>query len=237
MKTEKKCKGTGKAIGYGCGKMIPVSLYGTSNRTYGLGHNCKCYPSWLFESKEGQKKVDRSIIKASKDVKTEKRRETRKEKDSIKNWKKCLQTKVQFIARLIDKDLPCLARQKKANQFHGGHVLSKGGNPEMRFNLHNIHRQSAQSNTFYSDDALMQEGIIREYGMKYLVFIKELKGKEIPKFSNEEYHKKYKIALKIINALKKENRTFDVEERIELRNRFNFELGIYDWERSQYLDW
>ena len=39
-------------------------------------------------------------------------------------------------------------KNKLANQMHAGHVYSRGSNPMLRFNLHNIHRQSAQSNHF-----------------------------------------------------------------------------------------
>src|SRR6056297_3833970 len=69
-----------------------------------------------------------------------------------------LQKKVQSIARKIDFNLPCLATNKRG-QMHGGHIFTKGGHPQMRYNLHNIHRQVSQSNRHQSDDGLMQEGL------------------------------------------------------------------------------
>ena len=47
---EKKCKGIGKAIGYGCGSM-------QLKRVYGLGLNCRCYQNWLLNSEEGKNKL------------------------------------------------------------------------------------------------------------------------------------------------------------------------------------
>ena len=54
----KKCKGTGRAAGYGCG--LPQM-----QRKYGLGYACRCYPNWLQNSEEGQE----MIIKNSKRAK------------------------------------------------------------------------------------------------------------------------------------------------------------------------
>jgi hypothetical protein len=62
MLTEKKCHGTGKGKGHGCGKIVPVHVKGRSNRIYGLGVSCECYPSWLYGSKEGKDKNSKSKI-------------------------------------------------------------------------------------------------------------------------------------------------------------------------------
>jgi len=206
MKTLKTCKGSGIAKGHGCGKEVPVSLYRVSNRTYGLGRNCGCYSKWLLDTEEGRKKIQRNILKAKKEVDRKEKDKSKQAKIKVENWKKKLQTKVQEIARLIDHEQLCLARQIECKQAHGGHVLSKGGHAEMRFNLHNIHKQSAYSNTFKNDDGLMQEGIIREYGKEYLDFIKSLISYQVPKLSNLEYHEAYKRACKVANSLRKAKR-------------------------------
>jgi len=232
MKTEKECKGSGKALGYGCSKIIPVSLYGKSNRIYGLGLSCGCYSKWLRNSEEGQLKIERSTIKAREQVKKEVDAKHRKAKDSIKNWKKELQTKVQSIARLIDYGHLCIAREIEAKQMHGGHVLSKGGNTQLRFNLHNIHRQSAYSNTYKNDDGLMKEGIAREYGREYLDFVEGLRAYMVPNYSNVQYMDFYRKASKIANSLTKNKRKRNPEQRISMRNRVNEELGIYEEEQS-----
>ena len=87
-----------------------------------------------------------------------------------------LQDEINAIARIIDKDLLCLATGKKTTIIHGGHVLSRGSTPFLRFNLHNIHRQSGQSNHFQSDDLKLRAGLINEYGQDYFDYLESNKG-------------------------------------------------------------
>ena len=158
-----------------------------------------------------------------------------KEKRENINYKVKLQSKVQEIARIIDHDLPCLARNK-FGQMHGGHIYSKGSSPNCRFNLHNIHRQSAQSNHWQNDDYLLREGLKKEYGEEYFEFILSLRNTTPAKYTNKDFEEFYKMACKIAVTLKK-NITpipYSVEERIELRNDINKTLGIYD---SRFLEY
>lgn len=224
---EKPCKGTGKAKGFGCGRM-------QLERKYGLGRLCGCLGEWLFTSQEGLEVIEKTKLKAKKKVKANQKKKDRELKKKTTNWKNKLQTKVQEISRLIDYGLPCIARQIEAKQMHGGHVLSKGGNSECRFNLHNIHRQSAYSNTFKNDDDLMKEGVEREYGKEYLEFIKGLKGYDIPKYSNMEYYEFYKVACSVANEMRKDLRVYDWKGRIEKRNDINKRIGIYSQSQNHY---
>lgn len=153
--------------------------------------------------------------------------EVKQLKIKVTDWRKKLQSKVQEIARLIDYGLPCLATGKDAKQYHGGHVYSRGGNKNIALNLHNIHRQSAQSNHYQADDVLMREGLVREYGQEYLDKLTELKGFVMPKYSNDEYMAMYEIACNEANRLKKDKRVRSVSERIAERDRVNLCLGIY----------
>lgn len=146
----------------------------------------------------------------------------------VVNYSDKLQSKVQEIARLIDKDLNCLAKNTPTKQVHGGHVFSRGGHSNFKYNLHNIHRQSAHSNHFQNDDRLMHEGIVREYGSEYLDFINSLQQTSLLKLSNIEWLSKYQIACKIANRLRKEGKNYTLHERINLRNSVNLELGIYE---------
>jgi hypothetical protein len=228
MIKEKKCKGSGPAIGYGCGKMVKVE-----NRKYGLGKMC-CFTEWLMESENGKIHMQKAMIigksRVEKQVKKTHIVQKKKEKEKLTNWNERLQSKINEIARLIDKGLPCLARGHHANQLHGGHIFARGGNQTIRFNLHNIHRQSAQSNHFGNDDGLLREGLINEYGNLYFEFISGLRKMPLLKLSNIELHDFYKKACKICNRLKKENLTYSLSDRIQLRNDINFELMIYETE-------
>jgi hypothetical protein len=223
MIQEKICKGVGITSGYGCGKMVNVC-----NRKYGLGKMC-CYPSWLLESENGKIKMQKAILKASKP-----KFDKVKAKENTTDWNKKLQTKINEIVRLIDKGQPCLAKGIHAKQMHAGHVFSRGSNPMLRFNLHNIHRQSAQSNHFQNEDGLFREGIVKEYGHTYFNFISELRQIKDLKITNDEYIGYYKKASKIVLDLKKMDVVYAIDVRLLLRDKINQDLGIYNYGSSVF---
>ena len=138
-----------------------------------------------------------------------------------------LQDKVNLIVRLIDKGLKCLAR-KRGGQMHAGHVYARGGNATIRYNLHNIHRQNAQSNHHQNDDGLLREGLANEYGYNYMEFISALRQTKALDLNNMEFKALTRKASKIASELKKEDKRYNLKERIELRNKINVKLGIYE---------
>lgn len=218
----KKCSGIGKAISFkGCGKE-------TLNRKFGLCMNC--YPDFILNSDAGKVILEKAMIKSKVIVKKENNQKTKIQKDKLKNWSVELQKKVNLIVRLIDKGLPCLATQRIAKKYDAGHVFARGGNQTIRFNLHNIHRQSAQSNHFQNDDGLLREGIVREYGQEYMTFISELRRTPQLKYNNNDYHNFYKKASEIALKLKKEDKEYLPWERLLKRDIINADLGIYDVE-------
>lgn len=224
MIKEKKCKGQGIALGFGCGKMTKVE-----NRIYGLGKDCGCYSHWLLNTEAGKNKIQKSILKTQKQ-KLDKKTAVINTTDLNKK----LQTKINQIVRFIDYGLPCLAKGKHAKQIHAGHVYSRGSNPMLRFNLHNIHRQSAQSNHFQNEDGVFREGIIKEYGINYYEFISNLRQIKDLKITTDIYIELYKKASKIAIKLSKNQNTYSIQERIRLRNDINLELKIYDEKYCYY---
>ena len=160
-------------------------------------------------------------------------KEKKEIKEKLTNWKNKLQTEVQLIARLIDKDLTCLARGK-FGKMAGGHIFSKGGHSQMRFNLHNIHRQSFASNNCQNDDGLLREMLEKEYGNEYLEFIKSLRKYDVPNKTNKEYQELYYNALEVTKTLKKADKTYSLKERIELRNELNLKIGLYSETQSVF---
>lgn len=226
---KKKCKGTGKAKGHGCLTMQPLTYYGKRNHHYGLAKSCKCYTKWLLETDEGKEVLAARTIQGQKRArKAAKSKAHRERADSLhKNWSKLLQVEINKIVRHIDKGLPCLARII-TGQMHAGHVYARGGHSTIKYNLHNIHRQSAQSNHFGNDDGKLREGVIREYGQHYMDFISELRQTPMLHYNNKEYRELTKKARNIYNELKKNPRAYTKTERIEMRNRINIQLGIYE---------
>lgn len=175
-----------------------------------------CIAAWYADTKHGFKPAKTKYLKQEK-VKL---------REKTTKYKNKLQTEVQKIARLIDKSLPCLARGN-FGKMAGGHVFSKGGHAQMRFNLHNIHRQCFESNSKQNDDGLMREKLELEYGAEYLNFVKSLRLGDVPKFSNAEYQSIYLKARKVSKWLENENRLYGMIERVKLRNEINQELGVY----------
>ena len=200
---------------------------------------CKICKKEFVQYNTIQNKCIECAIKKAKEIEHKKAKQTfRVEKKEmqikVENWNKNTVVKIQHIARLIDHLSPCLARGFTNCQFHGGHVFSKSSSSNIKHNLHNIFAQSAQSNHWQNDDALMREGVVNEFGIEYMTFIKELKKTPTPKLSNIEWHERYEKCLAIINRLKKINNGLiqkrSSNERIRLRNEINTELAIYDLE-------
>lgn len=218
----KKCKGQNKAISFpGCGKTV-------LNRKFGLCMNC--YPEFILNTEPGKLIMQKAMLKGKAVVKSISVKETKEKKDKLKNWANGLQKKINEIVRLIDKGLPCLATGIHANQIHAGHIYARGGNQTIRFNLHNIHRQSAQSNHFQNDDGKLREGLVNEYGSHYMEFVSNLRHTPQLKYSNGDYHEFYKKASGIALKLKKEDLNYELKDRIWKRDEINNELKIYDYE-------
>lgn len=216
---QKKCKGTGKAIGYGCGNISYLMRYGL----------CKqCFIDWLYNTPHGKETLSKTLKTARNKITKEKAKKDREWREKNIDYSKKLQDKINEIVRLIDIGLPCLAKNVHANQMHAGHVYSRGSNLQIRYNLHNIHRQSAQSNHFQNEDGLFREGISNEYGIDYLNFISDLRQIKTLKYTNIEYREFYRLACNISNELRKNGEVFNKTDRLQKRNEINLLLGIYD---------
>jgi len=217
------CKSQGKANGFeSCGKTMTEF----EKRTYGMCNGCL----WDFyhETEIGKIIYQKSFLpKVSLKLKSIQRENEKKMRSNTKSWKTELQTNINKIVRLIDKDLLCLARNQKG-QLHAGHVFSRGGNQTIRYNLHNIHRQSAQSNHWQNDDGLLRDGLTNEYGQSYMDFIASLRQTPALEYKEWQYKELSLKSAKIALRLKKLDLTYSIAERIKLRNEINLELGIYE---------
>lgn len=176
-----------------------------------------------------------SIQQGKKRLRQKKAREktqTLQQKRADKKYiKPKLQEVVNSIARLIDYGLPCLATGRVPEKMHGGHVFSVKNNEHIRFNLHNIHRQSLQSNYFEAHDALMREKLAEEYGDEYYENLVRLKRETVLKPTGKELAEAYERALKGRRELRAANKALNsprsVKERIKLRNEMNAKINLY----------
>lgn len=141
---------------------------------------------------------------------------------------KVIQPIINEIARLIDYGQPCIASGRYTGKMAGGHFVSVGANRSVSLNLHNIHIQSFESNSFKSgDESNYRLGIIKTYGQQYFDFmdsLRHLKGIDLSKSILSEIKP---VITQIRNDLKRNTIKRTPQERIELRNEINEKIGIY----------
>jgi hypothetical protein len=239
----KPCKGTTEqTAGFGCS-------FPNKERKFGLGISCKCYTNWLLNSEKGNEYLNRVTLnttdKFAKSKKTEnsiKDRNTRIELMGNDDYRaKILQPNINKIARLIDFGCTCIATDK-FGKMSGGHRISVGANRSTALNLHNIHIQSFASNSWKGGDNLKYDiGIKERYGIEYLEFLNSLH--QTPKLGliKSVLIDINDIALRICLQLSKNEIQRTPQERIDLRNKYNIELGIYSEEfmifnQKQFVD-
>jgi hypothetical protein len=154
----------------------------------------------------------------------------RLEQETLPQVKAKLQTKINELARLIDYGLTCIATGDKATD--GGHFRSVGSHDSIRFNLHNIHRQSRGSNGFKGGAQIDYiHGIENEYGKEYRDFIEyDLRQTPVQNWTKEQLRQ----AMKDCNEIKKEliklieyYGQVSPEIRVQRRSLFNNLLGLY----------
>ena len=194
---------------------------------------CESTPECLVAGKEFQ--LNARIKSALNKVRNDEKEKFAVMKDNVTDYKKFLQDDVQKIAKLIDYGLRGLHETPQdTGQIQGGHIYTKKNHEQMRFNLHNIHRQGAKSNMALIYDEEIKDGLKSEYGIEYFEFIKSLKQQPLPKIKQNEYKEYHFKALAIIKRLELTFTHYSKNERLELRNAINDELGIYPEQYTQF---
>ena len=160
---EKPCKGTGKAKGYGCGKL-------TYHRVYGLGKMC-CYPDWLLNSEQGKIVLYKAQIKATKPrLDLEKAQEERKQNTSLSNLIQSLVNVCHKYIRERDKHKPCISCGANWNEhFQAGHFYKAELYSSLRFDEFNINGQCRICN-LHKDGNFQgyRKGFIKRYSLEQL---------------------------------------------------------------------
>lgn len=158
-----KCKGTGKAAGFGCGTM-------TMYRVFGL---CKmnCYPDWLLNSEQGKIVLYKAQIKATQPrIDLEKAQEERKQTNTLSNH---IQSTVNVCHKSIrerDKHKPCISCGANWNEhFQAGHFYKAELYSSLRFDELNINGQCRICN-LHKDGNFQgyREGFIKRYSAEQL---------------------------------------------------------------------
>jgi len=213
-----RCKGCRKNI-------IPQSN--------GIYHFCgtECKIAWL-NSPEGKRKMTITSKVLEKQHKVEVKARAIRMKESVKSlsdYTKELQKEINTIVRLIDKGHVCISSQKTCNKFDAGHFISCSAAGFLRFNLFNIYAQGVHSNQYKSGDIHNYRiGLYTIFGLSHLEFVEGLRLKyQHIKFDKETLKEKIVIAREIVRELKKADLTYSTLERLELRELYNNQLGIY----------
>lgn len=199
---------------------------------YGYGLDCGCYNYWLIsDDPKAKETFDKFLIKNKRDYEKSKKVKNQILKEKLKTlseFKKDLQKEINTIVRLIDKGWGCIATGATNGKMNAGHYISVGSNDTIRFHLENIWIQSEHSNQYKSGDTLRyQDGIVRLFGKDYLEHLNSLKSIDPIRIKPDEIKEKISICRGIIKWLKLQDKTFTLSERLELRKRFNQEIGIY----------
>jgi len=191
----KKCKGTGLAKGYGCGKL-------TKHRICGLGKMC-CYTDWLLNSENGKIKLAKATLKVSKPrLDLEKAKKESKEKtitQLINDARKYFQKWI----RKRDEQLPCISCGNFYSKFYdGGHFFKAELYTGLIFNEINCNKQCRKCNRYLSgNESAYRIGLIQKYGIKEVEKLERLsKTNRSKKFERDEL-KEIKIYYQ--NKLKK----------------------------------
>lgn len=246
MSRIKKCKGTGKAKGHGCGVELPYSERNglkSYKAKYGLGYDCKCFQKWASTTKEGAEIIKKESLRAKNKFSKQKEKEQRERMSKMKidsmspdkYRSKYVQPLINKIARLIDYGNPCVPTSNFDGKMNGGHYTSVGANRTICLNLHNIFIQSYKSNTYDGgDNAKYRLGLINIFGQEYLEYVEKLRSCLPIKLTKSELIEIKNKAQKICNDLEKNKKQLNPEQRILMRNKVNLELDIYPLEYSVY---
>ena len=149
------------------------------------------------------KKVQEKRVKK---VASEKRKAYREAKEKLKTrseWMSSAQKAVNAYIRKRDEKLPCISCGRyHQGQYHAGHYRTVGGNPELRFEELNIHKQcSPCNNHLHGNIVNYRIGLRDKIGDEKLEW---LEGKHEPKHYTiddlREIEKTYKLKLKELEA-------------------------------------
>lgn len=189
----KKCKGTGLAKGYGCGKL-------TKYRKFGLGKMC-CLADWYLNSENGKVKLQKETLKVVKPRKEfEKFKKQNQEEKSLPKALKQTQDVFNRYIRLRDEYKPCISSDVSwRSDFDAGHLFSVKQFNELRFEEDNVHAQSIGENRF-------NEGNFEDYIIK----VEKRIGKE-----------RLNILIKKADLSKQRTKKWSLHELKEIRNKYN----------------
>lgn len=162
MKNNTKiCRGTGKAIGYGCKNQVPIARFNQPNRVYGLGKSCGCYANWLLNTPEGIIKLSNATLTATKPrTELERAIKEKKERNGLTTLVNSTVKVCHEFIRLRDRHKPCISCGTSWHKgFHAGHFKKAELFTTIKLDEFNINGQCPQCN-------LRKDGNEAEYALR-----------------------------------------------------------------------
>lgn len=180
-----KCKGKGKAIGYGCGKEIKHTERNglkTYFQKYGLGIECKCYSNWLLTTEQGKKEIDKAKLTASKESAKKDLKESKERKWELMSYAQKIGKAKQVFQKWIrnrDKDLPCVSCGSNISEiWDGGHFKKAELFSGVIFNENNVAKQCRKCNHYLGgNESEYRKGLIERIGLEKVEKLEELANK------------------------------------------------------------
>lgn len=170
--------------------------------------------------------------KAKKDKTKISRLETKKMRESIigvPELKKLLETQINTICRLLDKESGCVSCGGHTTP-QAGHYHTVQSNGSIRFNLFNTHLQDFNCNCAKGGNIHNYDlGLIKMYGKEYWEYVKFQLPQEYPilKLTKPELMDAIGKAKELVKRLKQADITHSMNQRIRLRSEYNSFIGIY----------
>lgn len=167
----KKCKGTGKATGYGCGEP-------NEHRKYGLGIKCGCYQKWLLTSEEGKKIISKNILRSKRTTiqnKKKERREFKQKHKSIQALIKEARIPFQKYIRMRDANYGCISCGTTTSEIYdAGHLYKAELYSGLIFDEENCNKQCRKCNTYLNgNEGEYRKGFIQRYSAEQLLDLDE----------------------------------------------------------------
>jgi len=188
---QRKCKGTSRATGFGCGEPYTP----TSSMHKGLCN--KCYPKWLYSTPAGKDCIEKSTLRAQRIVTVDEMRKHRDEKKALKRpnkkrefytssaWIYCSHYVLLYYS--VDGKVQCSTSPHRwyplnDRRIHCGHYIKADQYKATAFEFKNLAPQSYIDNTKFSG----KPEIMAQW-------LKKQHGNDIIDWLNIEKHKEYHL--------------------------------------------
>ena len=164
---------------------------------------CGTCREWFEPQREFQKVCENVECAISFGKKTREKQQRQAKKAFNQSDKSKLREKAQFVfnkyIRLRDENLPCIScGHTNGRQFHAGHFKPVGGNPHLRFNELNCHKQCSICNNYKSGNLVpYRSNLISKIGIENVEALE--RDKSTKKYSVDDYKN---IIVKYQNKIK-----------------------------------